>query len=178
MDTMTWAEEGARVLGEYLNTLRKSGYDQAYRLDVLQGLLEWRRTNEEDILRGRKRRYRSGEQIKAQKAEDRLGHCNTWFLRGEVTSTLAVQATPGGELAARIQARIGEMRAPDGGLFKVVEKAGKSQLSGLLSLDPMMTRGCMWLDSCMVEEKGSCWTSRVTYIHPQMHSLWMGVPWK
>ena len=40
MDRTTWEQEGARVLGEYLNTLRKSGYDQAYRLDILQGLLE------------------------------------------------------------------------------------------------------------------------------------------
>ena len=163
MDRTTWEQEGARVLGEYLNTLRKSGYDHAYRLDVLQGLLEWRRTNEEDIQQGRKTRYRSGEQIREMKAEDRLGHSNTWFLRGEITSTLSVQATTGGELAANVQAKIRDMRAPDGGLVKVTEKAGKSHLSGLLSPDPMMAKGCKWLQSCLVDEKGSCWTSRVTY---------------
>ena len=40
---------------------------------MLQGLLELKRFNEKEILHGKKMRYRSGELIKAKKAEDRLG---------------------------------------------------------------------------------------------------------
>ena len=89
---------------------------------------------------------------------------NTWFLRGDTTSTLVVQATEQGKLAQSLRRALKGVRAPDGGLTSVMEKAGKSVLAGLARADPCRSGGCHWSDrQCPVVEEKSCWVSRVVY---------------
>ena len=114
MDPKTWEEEGHKVMGSFMNMLRLSGYDAKYRHQILVGVLGRRLETEKEIRAGTRVRYREAEEIQRLKSEDKQGHINTWFLRGEVTSMLQVQATPNWELARKIQRRISGMRAPWG----------------------------------------------------------------
>ena len=116
--------------------------DAKYRHQILVGVLGRRQEMENEIRAGTRMRYRGAEEIQGLKIEDKQGHINTWFLRGEVTSILQVQATPNGELAKLVQRRVSGMRTPDGGTVKVVEKAGEAVLAGMLAPDPHMEKGC------------------------------------
>ena len=59
-----------------------------------------------------------------------------WFLRGQYTSVLKVQATPGGSLLRATRDKVGELKALDGGLVKVMEAARASITAGLKNPDP------------------------------------------
>ena len=47
----------------------------------------------------------------------------------------------------------------------VCERAGKGLLDGLKRADPLMPKGCMFQQPCTIEDKFSCWASRVIYCH-------------
>ena len=89
MDNYTTRAERNQVLGRFLNALRISGYGQPVRQDVLRGIL----ARDRELRSGA--RYRTGDEIKRQKAEREDRFLNTWFLKGTTTSVLKVQATPG-----------------------------------------------------------------------------------
>merc|ERR1711954_212975 len=108
--------------------------------------------------------YRSGEEIRREKYENKLAHKNTWFLRGSTTSTLMVQPTERSLLAQKLRRALKGVTAPDGGTTSVLEKAGKSIMAGLTRADPGMKLGCQWRErTCPVVEKATCWLSRVVY---------------
>ena len=110
MDGMTTTEERNAVLSKYMDSLRASGYPHRYRLDVLKGVLERGRQ-----MAAQGTSYRNRTEIEAAKEANKQAHVTTWFLRGQHTSTINVQATPRGELANRIRAAVKSHVAPDGG---------------------------------------------------------------
>ena len=143
----------------FANVLMRSGYSQKVRAEVISGVIVRDRQMEEQGVVPR-----SGEQIRADKKLDMRRHKNTWFLRGEATSVMMVQATKGGALAKRLRKGLLNVRAPDGGTTSVVERAGQSILAGLRKADPVLGTGCQWQERvCPVEDGKSCWTSRVVY---------------
>ena len=85
----------------------------------------------EEVNRGGIRtRYRNKDQIQTNK-EAKLGkYPGTWYLRGDFTSTIKVQASQGSKLAKGIQEITMQERSGDGGYTKVVEMAGKSIILG------------------------------------------------
>ena len=88
----------------------------------------------------------------------------TWFLRGENTCTIKVAATPGGALKKEMVKTLENVRAPDGGLTKVVEKGGKPVMGGLQQSDPFKPDGCRFGDSdCLVAQGADCNTMSAVY---------------
>ena len=134
-----------------------SGYGPSIRKDILEGALQ----RDQELRLGA--RYRSREQIRLAKQENLTRHVNTWFLKGEVTSTLSVQATVGGNLKRAVQEAVGGSRAPDGGKTLVLERGGKSILAGLRRADPFLAEGCPFQEKCLVRGRRSCWTAGVVY---------------
>ena len=110
MDSLTTLEERNGVLSTYMDSLKASGYSHQYRLDILKGVLEKGRQ-----MAAQGTSYRNRAEIEAAKETNRQAHVTTWFLRGQHTSTINVQATPKGELAKRIRAAVKSHVAPDGG---------------------------------------------------------------
>ena len=150
MDTSTSVGERNPVLEEFMYSLRHSVYDQRYRHDILGGIIQLGALMQEN----NGPRYRSREEIERDK-EQRTGRFkNTWFLRGDATTTLGVQATAGGNLAA-------EMRKALGGTTQVLERTGRSVAAGLRRADPLWHVGCPYLDKCWVKEGESYWKARV-----------------
>ena len=84
-----------------------SGYSHKVRQDTLLGLLE-----REKQMAALPQRYRSRDQIRSQKQESQLRYPNTWFLRGQHTSVLSVQATPGSLLANALRKTLRGCKAP------------------------------------------------------------------
>ena len=146
LDRHTTLEERNKVLGQFLNGLRVSGYGHPIRQDILEGVLQ----REEQLVRYGKPRYRTRREIKDEKAarEDRF--VNTWILRGATTSTLKVQAMPGGALASKVRRKLEGVLAPDGGTTQVIEGAGKSVLAGLKKADPCLKPGISFRQKLIV----------------------------
>ena len=162
LDTHTTQEDRKQVLEKFLNTLRLSGYGVPVRRDILRGALL--RNEEMERLFGNGRpRYRDREAIREQKALKRDCHVDTWFLRGDHTTTLNVQATKDGALAQRLRDKLRSVRVPDGGKTLVQERAGRSITAGLKVADPYAAPGCPYSQKCPVEEEGRCGASRITY---------------
>ena len=159
MDASTSEEERNQVLEDFMDTLRQSEYDQRYRHDILRGILQrWVLMQESTGPR-----YRSREEILRDKDKKTGQFRNTWFLRGEVTTTLGVQATPGGQLAAEVRQALGSSRGPDGGTTQVLERPGRSVAAGLRRANPLWSKECPYPDKCWVKEGVSCWKARVVY---------------
>ena len=69
-------------------------------------------------------------------------HLNTWFLKGQTTATLRVQATVGGRLQKAVQQATKGCVAPDGGRTMVLERSGRGIMAGLRQQDPFLGAGC------------------------------------
>ena len=96
------------------------------------------------------------------------GHCwinpNTWYLKGNKTSTLVVAATAGGKLKKTVTETLRGVLAPDKGETMVIERGGKPLLSGLKKRDPFITKGCKYNDiRCIVDQKVHCTATGTCY---------------
>ena len=84
-------------LNEFMNMLRVSGYDHRYRLQMIKGVLNLDTKEKADIVAGNRVRYRSGREIRSQKASRVGGSSDTWFLVEGATVTLHRCSTQLGE---------------------------------------------------------------------------------
>ena len=95
--------------------------------------------------------------------EDKPGNnSSTWFLTGQYTSVLNVPATPGGQLASLLRQKIGQTKAPDGGLTKIVEAGGCSISSGMSTSRPE-DNTCRYPTKCMADGQVNCGQSKIVY---------------
>ena len=160
-DMSTEPEDIKEMLGHFLNDMRLSGYGYKFRLDVIQGILKRSKEMEEEIRGGTRTRYRNKDQIQTSK-EAKLGkYPGTWYLRGEFTSTIKVQASHGSKLAKGIQDITLQERSGDGGYTKVVEMAGKSVILG--GGDPFNKGVCPFPVKCAIKDGQDCTKSRLVY---------------
>ena len=91
-------------------------------------------------------------------------YSSTWFLKGEITSTVTCTATPGSELQKLIKTGISEEKQADGGKTLVLEDGGLPATLGLKVRDPFRIPGCTFKDpSCIVYESIDC--SRQDSVH-------------
>ena len=82
--------EKYKVLSDYMNSLRISGYFAPYRIDILKGILIRVKQVDEEIAQGTRARYRSFSEILTQKKQKSGQFTNTWFLKNDVTQILKV----------------------------------------------------------------------------------------
>ena len=87
------------------------------------------------------------ELIAKMKSERGCNNPATWFLEGQVTSTLKVPITPGGALINRLNTALKDVCGPDGGHTKIVEEAG-TMVSHLVSARPQL--GCSFTKKCLI----------------------------
>ena len=103
------------VLSRYMNTLRISGYDEAYRHQIAKGVLERINQTELQIADGTRMRYRSRMEIDDQKLVRMRNYPDTWFLGGNHTGILKVQNTPKSKLIDSIRSRLKNVKGPKNG---------------------------------------------------------------
>ena len=56
-----------------------------------------------------------------------------------------------------------DVRGPDRGHTKVVEKGGTSIQRGVINPDLYRLKGCPYAEKCLINPKQSCWTSKMVY---------------
>ena len=106
--------------------------------------------------------FRSGDEIREQKKIRSGQYGNTWYLRNGVTNTIQVMSTPRSELASKLQSSLSDKAGPDGGKFKVIEKAGPSIQTGLSSAK-IKINPCPYKDKCLVSNEDNCSQSKIVY---------------
>ena len=108
--------------------------------------------------------YRDRETIAAQKKKKGGNSAATWFLKDNTTTTVSVAATPGGILQKKVKEALRDIKGPDGGSTMVIEKGGRSILSGIEIPDPFKENKCRFNDiKCIVDNKQDCGTSSACY---------------
>ena len=75
------SSEKCEVMSKFMHTLLISGYDERYRSELLKGIMARIGQVEDDILAGKRIRYRKAGLIMKMK-KDRMGNFpDTWFLK-------------------------------------------------------------------------------------------------
>ena len=162
LDVGSYVSEGHQVLGEYMNCLKFSGYNQEFRFDILKGILDRKAQMDAQFESGTPR-YRNKDEIAIAKSNKKGKYNNTWFLRGNITTIMKVQATSWGLLGQGVREKVRGILGPDGGETKVIEMAGAGIQAGIYKPDPFLSNGCHFETVCPIDPKGNCWDSRVIY---------------
>ena len=84
-------------------------------------------------------RYRTGAQIRTHKIEKGGLTPATWFLNGDIGSTISCQATPGSKLANLLQSKVS--KGSKGDRKVILEEGGNPVSLGLKKRDPFSTKG-------------------------------------
>ena len=100
--------------------------------------------------------YRTRKEIKESKLRKGGNSAASWHLKGDTTSTMNVAPTPGGVLKRKLSEALDNLRAPDGGKTKVIERGGRPVFSGIVEGDPFQKEGCQYGEECIVEEGTNC----------------------
>ena len=158
MDDQTLEEERIPVLTGFADAMRRGGYGPLIRQDIISGALKRDRE-----LRATGNRHRTRQEILAAKEASELKHINTWFLRGQNTAILKVQATLGSTLALKVKEKLTGITAPDGGTTLVAEATGRSILAGPRAPDPLRQPGCPHSVPCLINQEQSFGGARVIY---------------
>ena len=153
------------VLTKFMNTLMVSGYDQAYRFSLIQGIMKRVGEVEAEIATQTRERFRDRETIQTMKVERQGNFPDTWFLKGGDSGLLKVQNTPGGKLLKKVKSGLSQVQGAKGTTIKAVEKAGQRLTSGLKKKARFgqMNAGCQYLVKCNVRGDKDCREARAVY---------------
>ena len=144
------------VLSKFSNSMRISGFDEAYRFEIIKGALDLYSKCDEETAMSNRVICRNKEQIEAKKKEQLGKFSNTWFLEGTTTNVINVPCTPGGRLASEMSKSLLSYLGPDKGSTDIIESAGKSISGGLAKSDPFGSKSCPFCDSCIIGEGYDC----------------------
>ena len=148
-------------LNYYTARMQAAGYDQEFRMQVLESAFKAFETMKEEDRRGRKPMYRKREWKRNERRREKIEKSKNWYKKGGKESVLFVTATPGSELKNRLQKEIGKSTFK----IKVVEKSGNKVVRLLQKNDPFKKDKC-GKEDCMIcrgNNKGSCRETGITY---------------
>ena len=152
------------VMSKFSNSLRISGYDQSYRVSLLEGIFKLHAEQTEAVIDGKRKEFRNREEIVSQKANKLGKHTDTWFLRGKTQNTLKVQATPGSVLVNALQKSQKNPIGAEGGATKFVELGGNLVSHGLSNQVGFTgNKGCFYGQKCLVSKEQDCRKARAVY---------------
>ena len=83
----------------FMNSLRRSGYNEKYRLNMIKGIVNRVKQIEDNIRAGRWQRYRSDSQTRSDKLNRPGRYSSTWYLQNGVRDTVQTSIKPNGTLA-------------------------------------------------------------------------------
>lgn len=117
-----------------------------------------------EITNGDRIRYRTRDQILAQKKQKLGKYPNTWFLRGDIQNTFKVQGTPNSRLKTALMKSQKSRIGADGGATNFIELGGKPVSSGLSNTELFTgQQGCFYPKKCMINPEANCRTQRLVY---------------
>ena len=158
-------EKTAEKLSDFSQRLKASGYNEDYRLQVMQsGVKGYDKMVVVAGSGGRPiSRPKMWEEDKLQKKKD---HQKTnWYKSGGYDVPLFVPHTPRGELAQQMRAKEAENNQGRKIRFKIIEKGGVTLEQKLRKSNPWAGARCgrEQCFPCMSNKGGYCWREGVTY---------------
>ena len=132
-----------------MNRLWISGYDVKYRTEVCKGILERVTQFQLQVEAGSKVWDRMRAEIKALKNKKDGAFANTWFIKGDKFQLMMVQHIKDSKLRDVIARSVENKVGPNGARTKVVEKGGRSIISGM---SPGGLHTCLYQDKCISSE--------------------------
>ena len=154
-NNLPWSEV-TRHLNEWSQTMKISGYSAKERFEAIRGAVLRKEEMERKLKAGEITSLnRNKEEIIRMKAAKGGLIASTWFLKGQTTSTIKCQPTPGGNLAKRLNKALN----PEGKKERthVVEEGGLPVTATLRRTDPFHPGTCRFQDpDCIVETGKDC----------------------
>ena len=148
-------------LSFYMARLQSSGYDHAFRLDILKSALNAYEKKKEAEKEGEKM-HRERTWNRKERKKQKEQRKRNWFKNGENDSVLFIPATPDSELKNKIQEEIRRQN----GRIKVIEKSGTKIVRLLQRNDPFKKKECTDALNCLVcsgQKPGGCRDNSVVY---------------
>ena len=156
-------QETVDHLNRWSNCLRISGYSSKERYDTIRGAILRKKEMEKKVNTGEiKSLNRTRKKILMTKDAKGGGTAATWYLRGQTSSTIKCQPTPGGILASRLKKALNPETSKE--RVQVIEEGGLPISAGLRVNDPFRSQTCRYGNSkCIVESNKDCGTMGVVY---------------
>ena len=155
-------EEVRKHINKFMMKMQLSGYDQAFRCDVVRSAINAFETMMENEERGICPIHRPKEWHKVERSKLKKRKKKDWYKQGGFDSVIFVPSTPNGELK-----RMYHHAIRDSGLrIKVVERTGRTLKSELQRSNPFREGNCRRADCfiCTSGGKGNCETESITYV--------------
>ena len=162
-------------LSEFMRRMKKSGYSENYRLQIVKSAKEaYKKILIEDE-EGSKPLYRSRNWKKLERQKSKLDKKNNWFRNKNsdgqnYNSVLFVEATPGGELAKQLRKREAELNNKNEWRIKIVETGGVKIKSKLQKNYPFLEEKCKGkcfpCESMKEGEESKCMKNNIGYSIP------------
>ena len=157
------ASRKCEILTEFMRMLRRSGYNEKFRLEILKSA----KSGYEKIVEADKNDVKPMYRNKSWKREERYKEKNEkerdWFLKAGCSSVMFVPYTPEDRLAKKLRATMERIMGGRGGM-KVVSQVGRSVCSMVQRADPWKRKHCGRAE-CMVCDggKGDCTKESIRY---------------
>jgi hypothetical protein len=164
-----------RHLNNFMVKLKNSGYNEKFRLEILDSALKAFEKMLEEDRKGIKPLYRTREWNKEEREAMKKDKKHNWYNNEKKTkikykSVLFVPPTPGGVLTKELKKREAEINRFESNRIKIVEKGGENIESILSKKDPFRKESCSKdfcpiCKSCKNSEKikNLCNTNNVGY---------------
>ena len=154
-------EKQTEHLTYYSARMQAAGYDQDFRIQVIESAFKAFEAMKEEARIGRKPVYRKREWKRNERRREKIRKSKNWYKKGGEESVLFVTATPGSELKNKLQKEIKKSKFK----IKVVEKSGNKIIRLLQKNNPFKKEKC-GKEDCMIcagNGKGSCRETDITY---------------
>ena len=161
---LEWSEYVVPVLDEYMLRMKKAGYHEAYRRDVLINGINIFEKKTKDSDEGLVPLNRPSGYKKVERRKDKRWKSKNWNKRGGYGAPIIVPATPNSELA-RMLREVVESQRSKSLRFKIVEKGGKTIERRLMTSNPIGDSGCKKDDcpACKTGNSKLCHVCNVCY---------------
>ena len=151
---LDWVKK-AVFLNRFSSDMKRSGHSASFRRTILRRVILKYRNNLSNHLEDKKCMYRSREERIQQKlATSMSSQKDTWFRSDGATSTLTVQATPGGTLAEEVRKNLEKGRQPLGTKTKVIEDGGMGSAAGLVRSNQFPREDCQRPNCVLCFQRG------------------------
>ena len=140
----------AEILSEFSHKLMISGYNEKFRLEIIQSAVRGYERQCQVADNGGTPLYRPRSYQRADRQRKKLLTPTSWYRPAD--SVIFVPATPQAKLAKEIQKVVTEEASRIGMTVKVVESGGTSMRQHLVRLD---LTGCIYSEDCVLCKSGA-----------------------
>ena len=150
---LDWREDIAPVVIEYMYRMKRAGYSEKYRRDVLRQALGIYNSKVREDEEGVRPLFRPKDWKKEERANLKRKNKHEWATKGGCLAPIFVPSTPGGELMKRMKKVINN-ESKAGVKFKLVEVGGRTLKSSLQTSNPTGTPACQDIDCICCSTQG------------------------